>query len=164
MPLISRLRLPAVLCALLVLACELLSRPYTAMGVGDDGPYILMGRHLADTGHIVYNGWPAAMIGWQLFLGAAFVKLFGFSFTVVRSSTVLVAMVTAFFIQRTLVLTGITERNATLGTLTLVLSPLYLVLSATFMTDTTGLFAVVICLYGCLRTLLSSVPSLKYFE
>lgn len=136
-----------------MLVCELVSRPYANMSICDDGPYILVAQTLADTGHLVYNGWPAAMLGWQLYLGAAFIKLFGFSFTSVRMSMVLVAMVMAFFLQRTLVRAGITERNATLGTLAFVLSPLYLMLSATYMTDITGLFAIVICLYGCLRAL-----------
>jgi hypothetical protein len=69
------------------------------------------------------------MIVFQFYLGAAFIKLFGFSFTTVRMSTLLVAMVTAFALQRTLVRAGNIERNATLGTLALVLSPLYLMLS-----------------------------------
>ena len=155
MQLIRRYRLPAIVCALAVLVCELLARPYASMGVCDDGPYILMGRTLATTGRFAYNGWAAPMIGWQLYLGAAFIKLFGFSFTAVRFSTVLVAMVLAFLLQRTLVLAGITERNATLGTLAFVLSPLYLMLSVTFMTDIFGLFAIVICLYGCLHALQS---------
>jgi len=149
----NRYRIPAILCALAVLLCEILAHPVANMGVCDDGPYILIARTLANTGHIVYNGWPAAMLGWQLYLGAAFIKIFGFSFTVVRMSTICVAMITAAVLQRTLVLAGITERNATFGTLVLVLSPLYLVLTATFMSDITGLFAIVICLYGCLRAL-----------
>jgi len=95
------------------------------------------------------------MLVWQLYLGAAFIKLFGFSFTSVRMSTLLVAVALAFFLQRVLVLAGITERNATFGTLALVLSPLYLLLSVTFMSDIHGLFAVVLCLYGCLRALRS---------
>jgi len=148
-------RLPAILCALAVLICELMASPYASMSVCDDGPYILMARTLATTGRFAYNGWAAPMIGWQLYLGAAFIKLFGFSFTAVRFSTVLVAMVLAFLLQRTLVLAGITERNATLGTLAFVLSPLYLMLSVTFMTDIFGLFAIVICLYGCLHALQS---------
>jgi hypothetical protein len=61
----------------------------------------------------------------------------------------------AFALHRTLVRAGLTERNATLGTLALVLSPMYLMLSATFMSDITGLFGIVICLYGCLRALQS---------
>jgi Dolichyl-phosphate-mannose-protein mannosyltransferase len=154
--LIRRLRLPAIFCALCVLVCELIARPYTTMGVGDDGPYILMARTLASTGHIIYNGWAAPMLGWQLYLGAAFIKLFGFSFTTVRMSAVLVAMVMAFVLQRALVAASISERNATLATLAFVLSPLYLMLSATFETDIYGLFSVVICLYGCLRALQST--------
>ncbi len=153
MPLVRRLRLPAVLCALAVLICELIARPYANMGICDDGPYILVAQKLAATGHVAYNGWSAAMLLWQLYVGAAFVKLLGFSFTTVRMSTLLVAVLMAFFLQRTLVLADITERNATLGTLALVLSPLYLLLSVTFMSDIHGLFGIVLCLYGCLRAL-----------
>jgi hypothetical protein len=153
MQLVRRYRVPALFCALAVLVCELISQPYANMGICDDGPYIFVVQHLAATGHIVYNGWSAAMLGWQLYLGAALVKLFGFSFTAVRMSTLLVAVVLAFFLQRTMVQAGINERNATIGTLALVLSPLYLLLSATFMSDIHGLFAMVLCLYGCLRAL-----------
>jgi hypothetical protein len=123
------------------------------MGICDDGPYILIAQKLAATGHLVYNGWPAAMLVCQLYLGAAFIKLFGFSFTTVRMSTLLIAVLTAFVLQRILVRAGISERNATIGTVALVLSPLYLMLSVTFMSDIIGLFAVVLCLYGCLRAL-----------
>ena len=152
---IRRFRIPALFCALSVLVCELISRPFADMGICDDGPYILVAQKLATSGHIVYNGWSAAMLAWQLYLGAAFIKLFGFSFTTVRMSTLLVAVVLAFVLQRTLVLAGITERNATIGTLALVLSPLSLILSVTFMSDIHGLFAIVLCLYGCLRALRS---------
>jgi hypothetical protein len=154
--LVRRLRISALFCALAVLICELIAYPYTNMGICDDGPYILMAHILGNTGHIVYNGWPTATLGWQLYLGAAFIKLFGFSFTAVRMSTLLVAIGLAFAFQRTLVRVGITERNATIGTLAFVLSPLYLMLSVVYMTDITGLFAVVICLYGCLRALQST--------
>ncbi len=150
-----RLRIPGLLCALAVLGCELISRPYTAMAVCDDGLYILIAHKLAATGHIFYNGNTTPFLGWQLYLAAAFIKLFGFSFTTVRMSTLLIAVVMAFVLQRVLVRAGISERNATIGTLAFVLSPLYLLLSATFMTDIYGLFAIVLCLYGCLRALQS---------
>ncbi len=156
MKLVDRFRLPAISCALAVLVCELIAQPYANMGICDDGPYVLMARTLAATGHIAYNGWAAAMIVAQLYLGAAFIKLFGFSFTTVRMSTLFISLLTAFLLQRTLVRTGISEFNASLGTLALVLSPLYLMLSVTFMSDITGLFAIILCLYGCLRALQSS--------
>jgi Dolichyl-phosphate-mannose-protein mannosyltransferase len=156
MQLIRKFRIPALFCALAVLLCELISHPYANMGICDDWPYILMVQKLAATGHVVYNGWAAPMLTWQLYLGAALVKLFGFSSTTVRMSTLLVALALAFVLQRTLVRANISERNATIGTLALVLSPLYLMLSATFMTDIHGLFAILLCLYGCLRALQAS--------
>jgi hypothetical protein len=151
--LVRRFRISAVFCALAVLACELISRPFADMGICDDWPYILTAQHLAATGHVVYNGWAAAMIGWQFYLGAAFIKLLGMSLTHVRISTLLLGMAMAFLLQRTMVLANISERNATIGTLALVLSPMFLMLSATFMTDIPGLFSIVICLYGCMRAL-----------
>ena len=156
MQLARKFRIPALFCALAVLFCDLVSRPFANMGIADDGPYILMAQKLAATGHVFYNAWATAMIGWQLYLGAAFIKLFGYSFTAVRMSTLLVAMALAFVFQRALVLADISEWNATIATLTLVLSPLFLVLSVTFMTDIHGLFAIVLCLYGCLRALRAS--------
>jgi hypothetical protein len=146
-----KLPLQALFCALAVFACELISLPFTTMNVCDDGPYIRMAHTFANTGHIVYNGWSASMMAAQLYLAAVFIKLFGFSTTSVRMSTLLLAVVTAFVFHRTLVRIGSSERNATLGTLAVVISPMYLMLSATFMTDIGGLFAITLCLYGCIR-------------
>ncbi len=146
-------RRPAFLCALLFLLCAFATFPVAEIGMNDDWSYVQSARVLAQTGHIVYNGWAAPMLGWQLFLGALFVKLFGPSFTSIRASTLLVALLTAFLTHRTLVRAGVNSRNATVGTLALVLSPLFLPLAVSFMTDIGGLFCVVVCLYACLRAL-----------
>jgi hypothetical protein len=151
MQIVHRYRIPALICALAVLLCELIAHPFANMGVCDDGPYIVMARTLAATGHVAYTGWAAPMLGWQVYLGAAFVKFFGFSFTTVRMSTLFVSVLMAVVMQRTLVCAGISERNAAIGTLALVLCPLYLLLTATYMTDIFGLFAIITCLYGCFR-------------
>jgi hypothetical protein len=153
---VRRFHVQAIFCGEAVLVCELISRPFTTMNVCDDGIYIRMAQTLARAGHIVYNGWAASMMASQLYLAVVFIKLFGFSFTTVRMSTLLIAVLIAWVVQRTLVRTGATERNATISTLALVLSPLYLMLSATFMSDISGLFAIVLCLYGCIRALQAS--------
>lgn len=149
----SSSRFQAVLCAAAVASCVLISRPFTTAGVCDDGVFIRVAQTFAKTGHIFYNGWEAPMMISQLYLAAIFIKLFGFSFTTVRMGTLLLAVLTAFFFHRTLVRTGATARNATLGTLAAVTSPLFLMLSPTFMTDIYGLFAITLCLYGCIRAL-----------
>jgi hypothetical protein len=151
-------QLPAIFCALAVASSALLIRPYAETGVCDDWSYIKTTQILAQTGHIVYNGWASAMLGWQLYLGALFVKLFGFSFTAIRLSTTLVAIATTWLLQRTLVRAGISQWNATLATLTFVFSPLYLPLAFTFMTDVAGIFSIALCLYMCLRALEAHTP------
>jgi hypothetical protein len=125
------------------------------MGICDDWSYVRSAQVLAQTGHIHYNGWATAMIGWQLYLGALLIKIFGFSFTAPRIGTLLIALFTAYLMQRTLVRFGISESNAVLGTLIFVLSPLFMPLSATMMSDIPGFFSVLACLYGCIRALQS---------
>ena len=131
----------------------LLAQPYVSMGVCDDWSYIWSARVLADTGHLTYNGWGAMPLGWLAYLGALFIKLFGFSFTIVRSSGMVVSMLCAALMQRIFVRTGTTEGMATVATLTLVLSPLFLPLSFSFMSDIPALFALVLCIYCCLRAI-----------
>jgi hypothetical protein len=96
------------------------------------------------------------MLGWQLILGACFAKLFGPTFTAIRASTLILGLVSTFLIHRILVRMGVNLRNATIGTLTLALSPLFLPLSASYMTEIGCLFSILLCLYSCLRALQSS--------
>ena len=143
----------AILCALTLPLCALAIWPVAEIGVMDDWSYTKTAYVFAQTGHIVYNGWATAMLGWQIYLGAIFIKLFGFSFTVVRLSMLPVAMSTVFLVHRIFVRCGINAWNATLGTLALALSPLFLPLAFSFMTDVSGLFCIALCLYACLRAL-----------
>lgn len=145
--------LPALGCAAAVVVCGLASRPFAAMGICDDWSYLHTAQRAAATGRLVYSGWAPAMQAWQAYVGAAFLRVFGGSYTSVRMSTLVTAAVLAVVLQRVLVRAGVTQRSAALGTLALVVSPLYLMLSVTFMTDIASLFAVVVCLYGCLRAL-----------
>lgn len=149
----------ATLCALLLAICTLASYPFAELGGNDDFAYVRSAKALADTGHLVYFGWSSAMLGWQLALGALFIKLFGAPFTAARASILLVALATAILLQRTFVRLGLRETNASFATLTLVLSPLFIPLSFSFMSDIPGLFAIVLSLYCCLRAIESQLPS-----
>jgi hypothetical protein len=123
------------------------------MGIDDDWSYIRSALHVAQTGRIAYFGWSTPILGWQLYLGAVFIKVFGFSFSVVRLSVLLVSAVTVYLLHRILVRCGIGEIYATMGTLTFAISPLFLPLAFSFMTDVPGLFSLLLCLYLCLRSL-----------
>ncbi len=142
-------------CMLALLVCVLAARPFVSLGINDDWSYFWTARVLAKTGHLTYNGWGAMMLGWQAYLGALFIKLFGFSFTVVRSSILIVSLFCTALMQRIFVRVGISESTASIATLTLVLSPLFLPLAFSFMSDIPGLFVLVLCIYCCLRAIQS---------
>ncbi len=145
--------LPEAICAIAPIVCYLLIEPYAKIGIDDDWSYIKTAQILAQTGHIAYNGWATAMLGWQLYFGAFFVKLFGFSFTAVRFSTALEAVVAAFLLQRICIRVGLNSWNATLATLTFVVSPVFLARAFTFMSDISGTLCILACLYMCLRAI-----------
>jgi hypothetical protein len=62
-------------------------------------------------------------------------------------------MASVYLLHASLIRFGITARNAVLGALTLGLSPLFLPLAASYMTDVAGLFCILLCLYLCQRAL-----------
>ncbi len=140
-----------VFCVLVLALGVLLAHPFVEMGFNDDWSYIWSAKVFAQTGRIAYNGWGAMILGWQLPLGALFIKLFGFSFTAVRASVFLLSLATAALLHRVIVRCGISERNATFGTLLITFSPLFLPLAFSFMSDIPALFCVLLCVYSCLR-------------
>ena len=140
-----------LICAFVVASCLWAAYPVAEMGFIDDWSYIKTAQVFAQTGHFVYKGWAVAMLGWQVVWGALFIKLIGFSFTVVRLSMLPIAMATVLLFHATLLRFGINARNAVLGTLTLGLSPLFLPLAVTYMSDVPGLFVILLCLYLCQR-------------
>ena len=152
-----------IFCAIALVVSMLLIRPFAEMGLCDDFSYIRTAKLLAETGHLNYFGWATPMLGWQLLLGALFVKIFGFSFTIVRSAVFLIAVATSILLQRTFVRFGLRERNATIATLVLILSPLYLPLSFSFMSDVAGLFSIVVCLYCCVRAVQSQADRSAFY-
>ncbi len=85
------------------------------------------------------------MIAW----GALFIKLFGFSFFTLRMANLPFALSSVYLFHRILVRLGVSERNASLGALTLGLSPVYFPVAISFMTDVPGLFVLLLCAYMC---------------
>lgn len=145
----------ALLCALMLVALVLLAKPYAEMGTNDDWAYAWMARNLAATGHIHYNGWASPILGWQLYWGELFIRMAGFSFTTLRFSILVVAVLVVFLMHRLFARCGLSPRNTTLATLAICLSPVFFPLAFSFMTDMGGLFALVLCFYCCVRAVQS---------
>jgi 4-amino-4-deoxy-L-arabinose transferase-like glycosyltransferase len=83
----------------------------------------------------------------QVFYGHALVKIFGFSFTLLRLSTIILAAVGTFFFYRLLLRIGLSRGAAVLSSSVLWFNPIFFFLSFSFMTDVPALVFVMIATY-----------------
>jgi hypothetical protein len=136
---------------LIVAGCALLTHPFANSPFSDEFSYDKTALEFARTGHIVYNGWATAMLGWLIPWGALFIKIFGFSFTGMRLSMLPIDAATVYLFHQTLRRFGINPSNAIFGTLAFALSPIFMPSAVSFMTDVPGMFIIFVCLYMCQR-------------
>ena len=140
-------------CAGIVLFAIALTWPFVESGVNDDWSYTKTALDLAQTGHLRYNGWAAAMVGAQAYWGALFIKLFGFSFFITRLSTAPLAAGCAtllYFLHRR---AQLSPELSVFAALTLTLSPVFIPHAASFMTEVPGLFLFLLSMFAYTRAL-----------
>jgi hypothetical protein len=128
------------LAAALVVAAVLATNPVLEMGVNDDWSYAWIARHLAATGHFAYNGWVGTMLGLQAAWGALLIRIFGFSFTLLRLSTLPFAAGCAILLYRFGRAAGLNPHFALFASLSVILCPVFIPMSASYMTDIPGTF------------------------
>jgi len=136
------------MCAVVTMGCLAASYPVAELPFADDFSYIFTAKVLAETGRLTLNGWASAALGPQAYWGASAIKLFGFSFSVVRLSMVPLAGSTAAMAYLLARRCGLRPGLATLSALTLCLSPLFLPLGVSFMTDVPGVLFCLIALHA----------------
>ncbi len=123
------------------------------MGLIDDFSYVKTAFIFAKTGHFVFNGWATAILGAQIVWAAPFIKLLGYNFFAARVSTIVLAILCVWITHAVFRRVGLERWPAVLGALTLGLSPLFVPMAVSFMTDISGLIAIVACIYCCLRAM-----------
>ena len=139
----------AIFCVLIVVGCALLTNPVANMPFSDEFSYDKTALEFARTGHILYNGWATAMLGWLIPWGALFIKVFGFSFTGMRLSMLPIDAATVYLFHQILRRFGVNPGNAIFGTLAFALSPIFMPSAVSFMTDVPGMFIIFVCMYMC---------------
>lgn len=111
------------------------ANPLGNFPLNDDWAYAAPVVSLVKYGSLEFSGWGAPNLISQVLWGYAFVWLFGFSFTVLRVSTLLlapVAILSTYEISRENNMPG---SSAILTALLLACNPIFFVLSNTFMSD-----------------------------
>ena len=139
------------LCMGITAMAILLTWPFGEIGYADDFGYAHVALRLVRTGHFLYNGWEFAMLLSHAWWGALFIRLFGFSFTCLRLSTIPFALGAVGMCYLLVRRAGLNPSFAALITLMLGLSPLFVPLSITYMTDIPCLFFTLSCLYSLSR-------------
>ncbi len=103
--------------------------------VADDWAYFSSVRELVEHTRLVYSNWAAPNLVSQIAWGSLFALPFGLSYTSLRFSTEVLALVAAGALYLTLRRFGCRPWVALLGALVLLFNPLSFVLSASFMSD-----------------------------
>jgi 4-amino-4-deoxy-L-arabinose transferase-like glycosyltransferase len=128
----KRLDLLIVLGAVLAV---LLVDPRGDFPLSDDWSYAHSARVLCESGRIEFLPWTGASLLFQAGYGALLCKVAGFSFTILRLSTIVLAAVGAIAFSHLLATLAIGPKTSRLAVATLALGPLYFSQSFTFMTD-----------------------------
>jgi hypothetical protein len=139
------------LCVLVTLAAILVAWPFAEGGYIDDFSYIHMSKTLAETGRFAYNGWPTAMLGIQVWWGAAWIWLFGFSFTIVRLSVWPLALGAVAMVYLLARRASLSPSDSLFVAIATGLSTDFITLAPTFMSDVPAFFFLMASLYGFVR-------------
>jgi 4-amino-4-deoxy-L-arabinose transferase-like glycosyltransferase len=140
-----------LLCCGIVTVAMLIARPFADLGYADDPAYAHVALVLTRTGHLLYDGWESAFLVLHAYWGALFIRVFGFSFVCVRLSTIPFALGSVGLCYALVRRAGLQARDAFLVTLLFGLSPLFLPLAVSFMTDVPALFFMFASLYAFVR-------------
>jgi hypothetical protein len=134
-----------------MIAAMLVIWPFADLPFGDDSAYTEMALKLARTGQLAYNGWEAVVQILHTYWGALAIRLFGFSFLTLRLSTIpytLGSVALCYLLMRR---AGLTGKAGVFVTLLFSLSPLFLPVSVSYLTDVPGIFFIFASLYAFAR-------------
>ena len=120
----------------------------------DDGwAYARSVEHLLRTGEYRLDAWSAANMPVQIYLAAALAKVFGYSFTILRVSTLLLLLAGLAGFYGLLRELGTRVHESAVLTLALLANPLVLMLAFTFMSDVQFMCWTILALWAYVRGL-----------
>lgn len=131
---LTTLILPLVLSCVWILMVFLVN-PIGEFPLNDAWSYSKSVSLLVNKSRLHFTGWVSVPLIAQVFWGALFCLPFGFSFTALRLSTLVLGLIGILATYSLLKEAGANQAIAFLGALTVATNPLYFELSNTFMTD-----------------------------
>ena len=137
----------AAACCAVVLLCVIIANPFANSAFNDDYCYSHAALKFAETGRLHYTCGTTMLLP-QVLWGAAWIRVFGFSFNVLRVATLPFSLGFVVLVYALGRKTGLQPQLALFGALTVGTSPLFLPLAASFMSDAYGCFFTTLCIYA----------------
>jgi 4-amino-4-deoxy-L-arabinose transferase-like glycosyltransferase len=125
---------PFSLLFLIFVVCEIIVNPIGEFPLNDDWSYS-KSVNFALQGTYTIGDFGAMTLFTHLLWGTLFTKIFGFSFTVLRFSTLISSIIGLFFMNKLIIKITKSQWLAFFSCLLLLLNPLYFSLANTYMTD-----------------------------
>ncbi len=113
----------------------LITHPHGEFPLNDDWSYSRTTQRFLEKGELQFPGEVAVPMLTHLLWGGLFTKIFGFSFTALRISTLILGGLGLFFLFAILLEAGVSSGWAFFGTFLIAFNPLYFQLSNSYMTD-----------------------------
>jgi hypothetical protein len=129
-------------------------RPFQNTPFIDDWTYAWSVEHFLNTGQLRILDWSAHINPVQTLWGSLFCLPFGFSFSALRISTWVLSVIGILGLFKLLRAAGVSLRDSLIAACLLEVCPIYLMLSATYMTDVPWLTMAIWFAYSLIRAVL----------
>ena len=136
-----------IILTLLWILAIIIVNPIGEFPLNDDWAFSKNVYHLSEEGKLIFSAWPAMTLIAQVLWGALVTSIFGFSFTVLRLSTLFIGLFTVLIFYRILVKATTNKTTSLAGALLIMFSPLFFYSSYTFMTEVYFLFTLILSLF-----------------
>ncbi|MEM3373730.1 MAG: glycosyltransferase family 39 protein [Candidatus Woesearchaeota archaeon] len=120
---------------LLFIISIIIVKPIGEFPISDDWAHSLSVKHLINEYKLILNQWSPMTLVFQITYGGMFSKIFGYSFTTLRFSTLIlsfICLISFYFLLREF---NISQKKSLIATIFLLFNPIYFFLSFTFMTE-----------------------------
>lgn len=131
---------------ILPICAALVTWPFANLAFNDDFSYAHIALRFAQSGTIQYNGWSESMALSQSIYGGMLIRLFGFSFNLLRLATILVGSGCSALIYLLCRRAELSPAISLFVSITITISPLFLPFATSFMTDVYGCFFLLLCI------------------
>jgi hypothetical protein len=126
-------------------------RPRGDFPLNDDWDFAIATWNFARTGHFQFTEFTAVSLRAQVLWGAAWTRLYGQSFEVLRASTLTLAAATILVVHRTLLRSELPRFGRVVAILAFAFHPVFVWAACTYMTEVPFLFASAVSFYCFVR-------------